>query len=428
MKKVLIAVLLLLSVQLGYSQQFAKQISKSNEDIENPKKKDNPKTWIERAELMRKIYDEPTSKVTVSVSEDLLSKLIKGEQPLDTKEYVVDGEKFKAIVYDNKEIFINEKGEVTQFRTTKTEIDNPLGKAFEAYNKAAELGGDAKKIKEGLSAMAQTYTTAALGEYYAGNLDGTVAAFKKSLECSSHSAVGDLDTAVMYNIGFIAKKNNDFKTAEKYYQMAADNGYVQGGDIYGSLFEVMRAQGAQNDSVRAGKMLTEAYEKYPENLFILGSLINHYLAVGEDPEKILDILKTAQEKAPSNASLFYVEGELLMKLNKEDKAMQAYENAIRIDPTNANPYYFIGKIYSMRGDRLSNEANEKMGKEADELEAKAKAEYRKSLKYYEDAYERNKEEPAFAEILKRTYFRLREDSDEMMKKYDYYKDISDKMK
>jgi len=430
MKKVLMTALLLVCIQIGYSQQFAKNISKSNEDIENPKKKDNPKTWIERAELMRKIYNEPTSKLPDGgITEDLLVTLLKGEQVLETKEYVVDGDAMKSIVYSNKEIFVAPDGRILLLKTTKTEIDNPLDRAMEAYKKAAELGGDAKKLTEGFSALHREYDNAARGEYFAGNYPKTVELFKKALECAPRA--GLLDTVNTYYVAMVSMRIKDYKTAEEYYTKAAKDGYIQGGDIYGSLYEAIRSQGAQADTLRAGVMLTEAYEKYPASLSILGSLINHYLGIGEDPAKILPILHAAQEAAPANSSLYYVEGDLYMKLNDEENAIVAYQRAVEKDPNIAIPHYRIGSIYAGRGDKLSEAANDKMGKEADALEEQAKVEYKKSIAYFETAFKLDPTEPAFADILKRLYFRLRYNGDEidqeMMTNYEKYKAISDGM-
>ena len=432
MKKFLTTVLLLTCIQIGYSQQFAKSISKSNEDIENPKKKDNPKTWIERAELMRKIYDEPTSKIpNQGITEDLLAKLLNGEQPLDIKEYVVEGETLKAIVYRNKEVFVNSNGVVLRSRTTKTEIDNPLDKALEAYKKAAELGGDAKKIKDGLSTLSLIYTdNYAMGEYYVENYAGAVEGFKKSLECSSNPVVGVVDTNTMYNVGFVAMKINDYKTAEEYYTQAANYGYVLGGNVYGSIYEAIVKQGAKNDTVRAGEMLMAAYKKYPASLSILGHLINHYVWTGGDPQVILPILRKAQEEAPTNASLFSVEGDMHMKLNDEANAMIAYEKAIKIDPNSATSHYRIGSIYAGHGDDLFKQANEEPSvKKSNELYEQARAEYKKSIPYYEAAYNLDPNEPAFSNILQNLYFRLRyngdEEDPEMMANYNKYKAIND---
>ncbi|MDR1983827.1 MAG: tetratricopeptide repeat protein [Prevotellaceae bacterium] len=431
MKKILTTILLLTSIHIGYSQQFAKSLSKSDEDIVNPKKKDNPKTWIDRAELMRKIYDEPTSKLlNAGLREEQLPLFTKGEQQLSTKQIVVDGEEFKVIVYDNKDVIVSPEGVVVLLRTTKTEIDKPLDKALEAYKKAAELGGDAKKIGAGLDELSRTFTSYGFGEYYVENYAGTIDGFKKSLECSSHPAVGKIDTTIIYNVGFIAMKNQDYKTAEEYYTKASEYGY-QGADIYASIYNVIRSQGTRNDTLRAGDMLMNAYKKYPSNLSILGTLVNHYLGIGEDPQKILPILQDAQkaaaESGTQNSSLFYVEGNLHMQLKDEENAIKAYNKAIEIDKDSPNSYYALGTLYFNRGVNILNAAIDKMGKEADAEQEKAIVEFRKSIEPLEKAFELNPQERAFADALRSVYFRFRAESDEMKAKYEKYKAICDEL-
>ncbi|MDR3227473.1 MAG: tetratricopeptide repeat protein [Prevotellaceae bacterium] len=435
MKKILTAVLLLLSLQIGYSQQFAKNLSKSDEDIVNPKKKDNPKTWIDRAELMRKVYDAPTSKIPdilkVAVRETDLPIYLKGEQQLSTSQKVVDEVEYKMFVYPDKELYLNpENGLVSMVRTTKTEIDKPLDKALDAYKKALELGGDAKKITEGLEALSTSFVSYAFGEYYVENYSATIDGFKKSLECSSHPLVGKIDTGIIYNVGFISMKNKDYKTAEEYYTKASEYGY-QDGDIYASIYNAIRSQGSRNDTLRAGDILMKAYKKYPLNLGILGTLVNHYLGIGEDPKIILPILqdaqKAAKETGAENSSLYYVEGNLHVQLKDDENAIKAYNKAIEIEPDNANAHYMVGLLYYNSGVNIQNAANDKMGKEYDAELAKANEEFRKALVPLEKAYQINPNEKAFVDVIRSIYFRFRADNDEMKANYEKYKAIFDKM-
>ncbi|MDR0754034.1 MAG: tetratricopeptide repeat protein [Prevotellaceae bacterium] len=432
MKKILTAILLFASIHVGYTQQFAKNISKSNEDIVNPKKKDNPKTWIDRADLMRKIYAEPTSKLLLDVNlkEEQLPLFLRGEQQLSTKNTVVDEKEYKVIEYANKEIYVDANGSVELVRVTKTEIDKPLDKALEAYLKASELGGDAKKIGEGLDALNKAFANCAFGEYYAGNYGATIDAFKKAVECSLHPTVGRIDTSIIFNIGFMAMRNQDYKTAEEYYRKAAEYNY-QEGDIYASLYNAIRSQGTKNDTVRAGELLTEAYKKYPENLNILATLVNHYLGTGEDPKVIIPILHDAQaaaeETGQKNASLYYVEGNLHVQLKDEENAIKAYNQAIEIDPNSANVHYMLGTLYYNRGVNIFNASNDKIGKEYDQALEEANAEFKKSIAPLEKAFELNSKERAFADALRSVYFRFRADSDEMQAKYEKYKAICDEL-
>ncbi|MDR1553205.1 MAG: tetratricopeptide repeat protein [Prevotellaceae bacterium] len=427
MKKILTAILLFASI-IGYSQQFAKNISKSNEDIVNPKKMNDPKTWINRAELMRKIYAEPTSKVLDVMREDQLQLFLRGEQQVSTKNVVVDEKEYKVVEYADKELYVNTDGMVEVTRTTKTEIDNPLEKAFEAYVKASELGGDAKKIGEGLDALNVAFTKYAFGEYYAGNYVATIDGFKKAVECSSHPTVGRIDTGIIYNVGFIAMRISDYKTAEEYYKKAAEYNY-QEGDIYTSIYNAVRSQGTKNDTVRAGALLMEAYQKYPENLNVLATLVNHYLGIGEDPKIILPILHDAQNAAEgqNNASLYYVEGNLHMQLKDEESAIKAYEKAIEIDPEGANAYYMLGTLYFNRGVNIFNDANDKTGKEYDAAVEVSNVEFKKSIEPLEKAFKINPEERAFADALRSVYFRFRAESPDMQANYEKYKAICDKL-
>ena len=428
MKKILLAVLMLLSVQVVYSQaKFTKDLSKSDEEIANPKKNTNPKTWINRGNLMQKIYDAPTAKVALYVEEAQLPILMKGEQQLSTKELdSPDGEKFRVIAYDDKEIFTM-GGKIFMSRTTKTEINNPLDKALEAYKKAAALGADAKALKESFESLSKAYQSAGLAEYYMSNFDGAVKGFKGSLECSSQPSVGIVDTSIMYNIGLVATKIQDYKTAEEYYTMAANYGYVQNGDVYVSMYEAIRGQ---TDTVRAGTVLMDAYKKYPTSLNILATLVNHYLGVGEDPKIILPILHDAQKATTvPNASLYYVEGNLHMQLKDNENAVIAYTRAIAINPEFSNAYYAIGSLYYYAGSDIQTAANANDKMSAAEYDAefeKASEQFKKSIAPFQKAFDLNPNEKAYADALRSVYYRFRTESDENMANYEKYKAICDK--
>ena len=152
-------------------------------------------------------------------------------------------------------------------------------------------------------------------------------------------------------------------------------------------------------------------------------LINYYVASGDNPQRIFELLDMAKVNEPNNASLYYVEGNIHLQLGDIDKAKEAYDKCAVINPD--YEYGYIGK-----GIMLYNRAVELQEQAASEMDdakyVKLVSEFEESLKGciepFEKAFEVSKDENVKASIcqyLKNACFRFREDS-VYQAKYDKY--------
>ena len=82
----------------------------------------------------------------------------------------------------------------------------------------------------------------------------------------------------------------------------------------------------------AKQCLNDAFTKYPGSQAVLVSLINLYMDTNDDPQKILDLIKSAQQNEPDNASLAYAEGNVYKGLGDIESAVKCYEKSLEIDP------------------------------------------------------------------------------------------------
>ena len=75
------------------------------------------------------------------------------------------------------------------------------------------------------------------------------------------------------------------------------------------------------------------------------SLINLYMDTNDDPQKILDLIKSAQQNEPDNASLAYAEGNVYKGLGDIESAVKCYEKSLEIDPNYIFGIFSIGGAY-----------------------------------------------------------------------------------
>ena len=164
---------------------------------------------------------------------------------------------------------------------------------------------------------------------------------------------------------------------------------------------------------------------YPKSQSILIGLINYYTNNGGSTDRLFELLDVAKSNEPGNASLWYVEGNIRLKLDPPQvkEAFAAYDKCCEINPE--YEYGYIGKgvyLYN-RAAEISEQANN----EYDDAKYMALvAEFQKSLKDsiepFEKAFEVTKDNDiklTVAEYIKNACFRFRDDP-EYQAKYDKY--------
>ena len=420
MKKLSTLLILLLIAQLAIAQgKFEKKLSTSDADIANPKKKEQVKTWVTRGNLFVEIAEDPAAGLMAGMDKVMINLQLKGQKPIETKEWKSDvtDEVYELQVFPDKDLYYNKAGQLAFWTIKKTEVDKPLEKALEAYSHAKGIDANNKDLKTGYSNLAKAYNAISTDGYIRGDFNSALAGFKGLYQ--ANTALGVVDTATMYNIAFIANLNGDYATAEEYFKKCIDNGFISEGAVYASLADVMKKEGKKD---QAAQLLTDAYTKYPTNQSILISLINFYMESGDDPTKVIPIIKSAQANEPTNASLDYAEGSLYEKLGDVDKAEAAYKSAIAKDPKNFFAQYSLGALFYNAAVELSKKADElpiNEQKKYDEYIVQINDLLKKSIAPFEAAYA---VEPnaVIVESLKNVYYRFVEESPEMKTKYEKY--------
>ena len=166
------------------------------------------------------------------------------------------------------------------------------------------------------------------------------------------------------------------------------------------------------------------FSKYPTNQSILVSLINAYLESNDDPNKILDLIKKAQENEPANASLYYAEGNVWKNLKEMEKALACYQKSIETDPNYYYGSFAIGAAYYDRAVDIQTKATEEMDDAKYEALVKQLEEnLEAAIVPFESCFSICPDQEikmVVAEYLKNIYFRFREKSEEYKANYEKF--------
>ncbi len=307
--------------------------------------------------------------------------------------------------------------------------EKPLDIAFDAYMKALELdekGKMEKPVKAQMTNMIPDYTNEAVNLYNAGDFPGALAAFERVLEIEGMDMFKEnatIDTAVIFNAGMTAQKADQLDKAAKYYKQSIEYNYG-GAKTYANLSKVLTDSGNKEEGV---KYLHKGFELYPNDSWMLVELINHYMLGGE-PQKAADYLDKAIELDPTNASFYRAKGTLYEKTEEFAKAEEMYTKALSMDPNDFTSQYNLGLLKLNAAIQKHKVANEIMdAKKYNEAIKAVYAEYEAVIPYFEKVLEMQPDEKNSMITLKELYFKLRNENEVYLEKYNKIKDKLDGM-
>jgi tetratricopeptide (TPR) repeat protein len=423
MKNLFISLLLLFSFIYAQGQEptaptlnydaLQKKLEKSNLDIQNPKKAVLPKTWLLRGELLQDINDVNIEFLRYGMS-TMETKLFLKE-PKEIKTIEEGGIARQEYIYPRVNLTF-ENDALKSWKETEVILPDPLPEALAAYNKALELdvkGSLDKKIKENLERLKKQLEAKAINGFTAQDFDASLSAFENIMEVSKARVYqGYIDTIVVYNAALAAKNAGRHDKAIQYFRKAIDLGY--GGSV---AYYLLKSEYALvNDSNNVIATLEEGFKKYPDTSLILIEIVNYYLTTG-DVSKGLEYLELAEKKETDNPSIYFAKGTLYEKSGDKEKAFEAYNDAIAIDPEYFNAYFNLGALYFNNAVELYEQANKLEDIKAyNAAKEKADIELRKAIAPMEKAYQINPAERATIETLQTIYYRL-----QMLDKYEEMK-------
>ncbi|MDR3187604.1 MAG: hypothetical protein LBT94_00245 [Prevotellaceae bacterium] len=406
-------------------ESLKKEVAKSNADTANPKKKDQPKTWVQRAGKLVSVHEKATMGANRGMHKAIFATLTK-----EAKAETVGGVEYEVLVFPTIDFYFDKNsGTLVLWKEKETATERPLSQAYASYLKAVELdvkGAQTKKIKEGLTSLSGKLREEGLIAYIGDNYKLAQQYFMEAVEAMLHPVVGGSLDTVLASFAFYAgvvsldESVSDYDNAIRYMKLCIDNAFFEDGSVYSYL---AKAQAAKGDTTAQEQTLSEGFVKFPSNQAILIELINLYLSAGENEDKVIAYLKKAQENEPTNATLYFAEATLYEKLKRFDDAERLYLKTVEVDSASYNGYYNLGALYYNRAVEYIKEAQEiKDWKDPKikELEKQANDEFKRSLAPFKKAHELQPNDKYALENVKNIYFRFRDESKEMMDLYNLY--------
>ena len=445
MKKIIIALALLASVQIAGAQQQVKSVNAAKGAIEsalkaaeNPKKATNPATWIKLGEAYLDAYSAPQGNGWIGATETELNLIMSRDKVLGTRDEVVNGQHYTVKSYENADYYFNGNGQLAVIKVTNPVEENSLEKALDAFKKAAATDDKAKKTKdisEGIKTVSTKFTDDAYSAYTLGDLAKASDCFEKAAAAASVAPNSQIDTNSLYNAGLTSwmlssqKDSLDaipwLNRAQDFFGRALENGYTgEDGEVYAKLADIA---GRLGDKELSKDYLEKGFSAFPSSQGILVGLINYYVASGDNPNQIFKLLDLAKANEPNNASLYYVEGNIHKEIGEDEAAMAAYDKCAEINPD--YEYGYVGK-----GILLYNKAvdlQEQASTEMDDAKYLALIQdFETALKGcvepFEKAYEVTKDDAiksSIAQYLKNACFRFRSEP-EYLAKYEKYNAVA----
>lgn len=413
------------STQINFGS-IQKKLEKSNAEIEHAKKSQKYKTWLNRGELMLEVYDAMLLNANPGMSMAEFTIIV--GTPKEKNEKEVEGQMVTEVIMDRVTFyFVDDVLEYWVF--TDKILEDPLSEAYTSFQKSQELdekGRATSKIGVSLNRLKYIYISEGSNCYTQKKYDCSLSNFAKAIEIGEHPSVNFVDTVVIFYAGLSAQVGLNYEDAVTYYKKALEYDFTSDGNVYYNIFEAYTAMGKDEEGL---KYLEEGFLEYPNNQSILYGLINYYISKGDNPEVVLDYIHKAMEVEPDEFSLHFAEGTLHDRLGNFEEAEKSYKKSIELNPDYYDALFNLGALYFNAGVELLEQANKVPAREVekyDELIEKSNAKFRLSIPYIERAYEASPEKAAI-ETLRNLYFRFRNDSEEMQKKYDKINEVWDNL-
>ena len=293
------------------------------------------------------------------------------------------------------------------------QVEDPGYLAFESYAKALELAEKKFQIKEaceGIQAAQQNLYNLGIYSYEDKNFESAVKDFKTVITAhdllKKQDAPSNLDDATAYSdqvyVTALAAINAGMDDLALEYFMRMYNEGTDKPAVYESIYKLKM----EEDLAGAYKYLEEGRQKFPEDVSLLFTEINHFLKENRLNELIAK-LEMAIEKEPENLSLYSTMGNvydnLYQKANEagdKEKAEEYIAQALKYytvdlekDPTYFDAIYSVGALYFNKGAFYTVEENKILAdctkpacmKDADALRAKANENFNLAFPYFQSA-------------------------------------------
>lgn len=430
MKKIAIALAVIASLQVANAQVKAPGVAKAAAETaqaaaDNPKKATKFATWLKLGQAYVEAYDAPALNGWIGASKNDLQLVMGNNKPMSQEEVQFGGQTFIKEKYKSCDYYFKD-GVLSIIDVTQPLFPDALDRALEAYKTAYKLDTKKSKTKDiaaAISNIAKKYSDNAYSLYTKGDFKNSSVGFEKAALASTTEPCATVDTNAFYNAGMTASFIEDYERAKVFFDKCINEYGYDGvdGEIFARLADIYEKTG-EKGAIK--DILEKGFTKYPQSQSILIGLINYYITSNEDTNRLFQLINDAKRNEPTNASLYYVEGNIHSQLGQEDEAVASYDKCAEINKDYEYGYIgkavmFYNKAFDIREKAQNEMDNEKFNALADQFEQYLK----KCIEPFEKAFEMTKDaglKRNLAEYLKSACFTFREEDPKYQAAYDKY--------
>jgi len=404
------------------------KIAKAKEATQNEKKNTKPATWYSLGQAYYEGYAAVKGNIWQGAQQSevkLLSSEMVDSKVVSTETVELSGTQYTVDHYADKDFYYSARGYEFAVVTKPLIDDDILALALDAFLKGASMDpkNPNKDVVATMTKIHDAYTSDAWAAYMLNDLAGSAVKFESAIPTFDNVVMAKKDSSSIYFAAALYNAAGNTAKAKELYNVCFAMGYDQEGNGHSAMAEILKAEG---DVEGAKAVLNEGFAAFPTSQAILISLINLYMETKDDPNKILDLIHSAQKNEPANASLVYAEGNVYKQLGDIDKAVEFYNKSMEVDPSYVYGVYEVGNMYLNKAVDIQSAMDaldikdvngyNKLRDEFDEC-------LMKCIPPFEKAFEAAKSDDikkAIAQALKQVYFIFRNNGDEYKAGYEKY--------
>lgn len=407
------------------------KVEKTKVPTLDPKKNQKGAVWLKHAEALNEAYNINIRNIFIGAeAKQIVATMGAPINATSVPIKEIGGKEYKLYNYPNVDIYFTMDDKVAFFIENNIAYPQALEQEEVALLKAIALDPKlTEKINPMLANLVNNYLLNMQNYFTFRKFAEAIPYAEKAARLQENPIVKDPKFVESYYFAVVcAMQGTDYPSAKRNLEVLIKNNDLRDGE---TLYYLGVVEDKLENTDAAKRIFEEGVSKFPNNQDILKSLIDLYVRTKEDPSKVIPYIKQAQEKDPQNAVLFIVEGVAYENMKQLQKSIEAYENAIKVDPKSFIAFYNIGYTYSVLADELVPEFNkidytnktlyDQKQKEITNLRIKAIAPLRK-------AHELNPEDKNAITLLKSIYFTLRDSTPEMMKEFEKFNALYESMK
>lgn len=241
--------------------------------------------------------------------------------------------------------------------------------------------------------MRPNLINAGMYEYNKKNMDKAIEIWRLYIDSADDPLFTGLDMTqdpyraeIAYYVGLASYQQHDYETAVQYAQMAAEDSVRAKDASEILLFSQKETCKNKADTLAYVETVKALHKQYPEETRYFNMISEVYANPGYTDE----MLAWCEEEIaldPSNAMPYALKGEVLMNQQKWDEAVEAYKQAVEVDPDFVQVIFNIGVCLNSKAISIKDASADAQGRLTNEAAEKVKAVLTESKTYLEKARE-----------------------------------------